>query len=63
MMTELVNSSFRVSTPLVFAALGGMFSERAGVVNIALEGMMLLGAFGAAMGTLATHSPWLGCAG
>ncbi len=37
-----------------------MFSERAGVINIALEGLMLSGAFGAAVGTLATHSPWLG---
>ncbi len=53
-------SALRFSTPLIFAALGGMFSERSGVINIALEGMMLLGAFGAAVGTLAMHSPWLG---
>lgn len=53
-------STLRVSTPLIFAALGGMFSERAGVINIALEGLMLLGAFAAAVGTLVTHSPWLG---
>jgi general nucleoside transport system permease protein len=62
MILQLLTSTFRVSTPLVFAALGGMFSERAGVINIALEGMMLAGAFGAAVGTLATHSPWLGFA-
>ncbi|EEF57478.1 ABC transporter permease [Pedosphaera parvula] len=60
MTTQLLASTLRVSTPLIFAALGGMFSERAGVINIALEGMMLLGAFGAAVGTLVTHSPWLG---
>lgn len=60
MFTQLLASTLRVSTPLIFAALGGMFSERAGVINIALEGMMLMGAFGAAVGTLATHSPWLG---
>src|SRR5436190_15374081 len=60
MLSQLLASTLRVSTPLIFAALGGMFSERAGVINIALEGMMLLGAFGAAVGTLVTHSPWLG---
>src|SRR5213593_933863 len=60
MTAQLIASTLRVSTPLIFAALGGMFSERSGVINIALEGMMLIGAFGAAVGTFASHSPWLG---
>jgi ABC-type uncharacterized transport system permease subunit len=60
MIAQLLTSTLRVSTPLIFAALGGMFSERAGVINIALEGLMLVGAWAAAVGTLMTHSPWLG---
>ena len=62
MILPLLASTLRVSTPLLFAALGGLLSERAGVVNIALEGLMLMGAFAAAVGALATHSPWLGLA-
>lgn len=59
-LVQLLASTLRVSTPLVFASLGGMMSERAGVINIALEGMMIVGAFTAAAVTYGTHSPWLG---
>jgi len=62
MTRQLLESTLRVSTPLIFAALGGMISERSGVINIALEGLMLIGAFGAAVGTYMSHSPWLGSA-
>ena len=53
-------STIRSATPLIFAALGGMFSERAGVINIALEGLMLAGAFTAAVATYELKNPYLG---
>ena len=47
-------------TVLLFATLGGIFSERAGIMQLGMEGMMLLGAMTAFSVTIATGSPWLG---
>lgn len=57
---SIVMSTLRTSTPLILGAIGGLFSERSGVINIAAEGFMLFGAFIAAAITIATGSPWLG---
>jgi simple sugar transport system permease protein len=56
----LLFSAIRLATPLIFAALGGLFSERSGVINIALEGLMLAGAFTAAVMTYELKNPYLG---
>ncbi|MBD2084540.1 MULTISPECIES: ABC transporter permease [unclassified Coleofasciculus] len=58
--TDYLIASLRLSVPLAFAALGGLFSERSGVLNIGLEGMLLSGAFASAAGAFFTGNVWLG---
>jgi simple sugar transport system permease protein len=57
---NLLKTVLRMATPLLFAAMGGLLCERSGIMNIALEGMMLTGAFVAVLGTYYLHSPWAG---
>ena len=56
----LLAATIRVATPLVLAALAGLFSERSGVIDLALEGKMLAAAFASAAVATVTGSAWLG---
>lgn len=59
-LISLLAATIRVATPLVLAALAGLFCERSGVIDIGLEGKMLAGAFAGAAAAVAGGSPWLG---
>ena len=59
---SLVSATLRISTPLVFAAMAGLFAERSGVIDFGLEGKMLAAAFVAASGAHVFGSEWYGLA-
>lgn len=61
LLTSFLAAAVRVATPLLLAALGEMVAERAGVINLGIEGAMLAGALGAALGATA-GGPWAGVA-
>jgi general nucleoside transport system permease protein len=60
LLAQIISATLIYATPLIYTALGGIISENSGVVNIGLEGMMVIGAFTAAVVTYFTGSPWLG---
>lgn len=57
-----LSSGIRLAVPLLLASLGEAFGQRSGVLNLGVDGIMLLGAFGGYYTTLKTQSPWLGLA-
>jgi general nucleoside transport system permease protein len=61
-LLSVLAATIRLATPLILATLGGLFSERAGVIALGLEGMMLASAFAAACIATVTGSPWLALA-
>ncbi|NIA24531.1 MAG: ABC transporter permease [Gammaproteobacteria bacterium] len=58
--TAFFASAVRLAVPIIFAGTGEVISERVGILNIGLEGMMLMGAFTGVVGAEVTGSPWLG---
>lgn len=56
----ILATTLRFATPLIYASIGGVFSEKSGVVNIGLEGMMVMGAFFAVWGTYISNSSLVG---
>ena len=60
LVTAFLVASWAMATPLLLAGIGELVSERAGVLNIGLEGIMLAGAFGAFVASERAGSPWLG---
>lgn len=59
-LVGILTSGIRLATPYLFASIGEMFGQRSGVLNLGVEGMMLMGAFAAFYVTLTYGNPWLG---
>ena len=59
----ILSSAIRMGIPLAFAALGGVYSSKAGITALGLEGMMLSGSFSAAYFSYISGNPWLGLVG
>ena len=59
-MIAFLIQTLRIAVPYLFAAAGGIVSERAGIIALTLEGFMLTGAFCAALGSFYSGSPWVG---
>ena len=56
----IAHSGIRLATPYLYAALGEMFAQRSGVLNLGVEGIMLMGAFTGFYGAFQTGNPWIG---
>ena len=59
-ITGLIGAMMRMATPIIFAMLGEIITERAGVLNLGIEGIMLMGAMTGFLVTLSTGSLWTG---
>ncbi len=61
-LVPILSAAIRSGTPILFATLGEILTEKAGVLNLGLEGLMLLGAFSGFSATMMTGNPWFGLA-
>lgn len=59
-IVTFISATLRIATPLIFTSLGGVITEKSGVTNIGLEGIMVMGAFFAVVGSKVTGNPYLG---
>ncbi len=60
MIVAFLSQTIRIAIPYLFAAAGGAIAERSGIISLTLEGFLLTGAFGAALGCYYGGSPWVG---